>query len=85
MNRNSSVFVLRDSRKECKLEKLAFSMSKHTYQLKNKANPQDTQYINLQMINEVVAKKNREIEAVMSKEKQNMSEVVYNYSKFRSM
>lgn len=34
---------------------------------------------------EYVEKKNREIGESMSKEKQSMSEVVYNYSKYRSM
>ena len=47
--------------------------------------PQDTQYQKAQMVNHIVEKKNKEIEQLMSKEKQSMSQIVYNYSKFRSM
>lgn len=37
------------------------------------------------MVNHIIEKKNKEIEEAMAKEKQSMSEIIYNYSKFRSM
>ena len=46
---------------------------------------QNTEELIAQKMKDYVQKKNREIGQSMQREKQSMSDVVYNYSKYRSM
>lgn len=43
------------------------------------------QLMTAKKIYEIIEKKNQEIQEKINKERQSMSDIVYNYSKFRSM
>lgn len=43
------------------------------------------QLMTAKKIYEIIEKKNQEIQESINKERQSMSDIVYNYSKFRSM
>jgi galactokinase/mevalonate kinase-like predicted kinase len=59
--------------------------SKDGYRLSAKGEVSETETVNALKKSELVEKKNREIEESMQRERQSMSDVVYNYSKYRSM
>lgn len=61
VTKNNSVFVLKDNKKEYRVEKASNSLHKPTYHLKVNNNPQDTQYLSAQIINEIIDRKNKEI------------------------
>lgn len=73
--RNNSVFITKD-KQYYKTEKLTMSV--------NQKEGSD-QLMTAKKIYEIIEKKNQEIQESINKERQSMSDIVYNYSKFRSM
>ena len=72
--RNNSVFLAKD-KQYYKTEKLTMSVNQK----------EGEQLMTAKKIYEIIEKKNQEIQESINKERQSMSDIVYNYSKFRSM
>lgn len=72
--RNNSVFLTKD-KQYYKTEKLTVSVNQK----------EGEQLMTAKKIYEIIEKKNQEIQESINKERQSMSDIVYNYSKFRSM
>lgn len=84
ISRNNSVFAIKD-KKYYKTEKLTGSINTPSYPLQSKRSANEGEVLSSQKIYEIIERKNQEIQESMNKEKQSMSEIVYNFSKFRSM